>query len=1481
MKKLLYTLAALLVSNLVLAQTTEENYVSSTIPQVPVQTIYEVNNLPSDHKIENITYFDGLGRPKQSIAKQAGGNKKDIITPIVYDEFGRQIKDYLPTTRSGSSLDYEAQDNAFFTNLENSYITKFQEDFDINIASPNPYSEKHFEASPLNRVLEQGAPGFDWLVDTTSDEDHTIKFEYQTNSLDLNNVTADNVAFYKVIFPTGITEEPQLVFDGSYKENQLFKTITKDENWTSTSGNNHTTEEFKNKQGQVVLKRTYNLDIKHDTYYVYDDYSNLTYVISPKGSNEILSENIFTKLNQNIRYNEFVPNDEIGSPITVGSGEVNINLNNLNNTLQVNLNMSFNNPIEIKNGPIALLTEYVPDMIIGTTTSNYLIYIQDGFLHISGSETVSNVSDSFTVNLPQSVNNTTINDLCYQYHYDYRNRLIEKKIPGKDWEYIVYDKLDRPVLTQDALLRENNKWLFTKYDALGRVIISGVYTNTNSRTVIQNALNGYIENNILSMKESRTTENFIYSDRNTIFYYTNNQSLPSSGTIKIYTINYYDDYNVGLHTDLNYQDSYEQTLSRNNKSISTVSKVRVLGTDDWITTATYYDDKARPIYIVSKNEYLNTIDKVKIQLDFVGKTLETTSIHEKEGQSMIEIVDTFTYDHTGRLITQKQQIGNDVPELIAKNHYDELGQLKKKDVGGETILDGYTDLVGVEVDTNTGNIIKKGENGWNAGIATKGKFNNDGSVSCVPQQNNKSFMFGLSPTNNISQYYSHIKFAIYLAYNGVVKVYENGEIGTFGTYQAGDVFKVERLGDQIHYIKNNTPFYTSGQTSSGSLLGDVSLNFKDCVISDLKIESEDLNSVLQTVDYKYNIRGWLKEINDVEDLTANEDLFAFKLNYNDASEGASWWAPALYNGNISQTIWKTANTDSNKRSYAYRYDDLNRIKAGYFAKEDATTNNLALDDSYHLTSILYDRNGNLKRLKRNGHTNVDATEFGVMDYLNYSYNGNQLQEVNDWSTNTYGYNEGSNTGAGLDYVYDANGNMVRDYSKNIGDSTADADGITYNHLNLPTKVVFNNSLNNKIDYIYDATGVKLEKIVTEAGVLTITKYAGNFIYEENLADGEKLKFFNHPEGYVEPKNESDLSQGFQYVYQFKDHLGNIRLSYSDSNNDGAVSNDEIIEENNYYPFGLKHKGYNNIVSANANSAAGKYRYNGKEIQEELGLNMYDYGARFYDPALARWFTPDALAEKYYNTSTYTYALNNPVLFIDPDGNQVEMCCEELLATLRGWQDSGSAMTANTSQAADNYTQSARNATQRASDVVTEVSQSVEQTSSSAINSHIETSKALYGVQAQMGGSGVGLATGLRTATSKVSNVANATDNVSQLQTEVATVATEMKAAGKAPATVVGAELNGATSIATSGRPPSNVAPALQKAADDIGGVGNKTASGNTVGCCGEFQAANKLLLQNPSATPSQVNFTNAIRPRTGQVIPPCDNCTSVFPQLNN
>ncbi len=129
------------------------------------------------------------------------------------------------------------------------------------------------------------------------------------------------------------------------------------------------------------------------------------------------------------------------------------------------------------------------------------------------------------------------------------------------------------------------------------------------------------------------------------------------------------------------------------------------------------------------------------------------------------------------------------------------------------------------------------------------------------------------------------------------------------------------------------------------------------------------------------------------------------------------------------------------------------------------------------------------------------------------------------------------------------------------------------------------------------------------------------------------------------------------MYQYKDQVDNVRLSYSDSNNNGVIEpTTEIIEESNYYPFGLEHRGYSNVVRGTENNYQ---TYNGKEHVQELGLNWHDFGARNYDASLGRWFSIDPLTEEMRRYSPYNYAFNNPIRFIDPDGMKPfaeEDCC---------------------------------------------------------------------------------------------------------------------------------------------------------------------------------------------------------------------------------
>jgi len=113
---------------------------------------------------------------------------------------------------------------------------------------------------------------------------------------------------------------------------------------------------------------------------------------------------------------------------------------------------------------------------------------------------------------------------------------------------------------------------------------------------------------------------------------------------------------------------------------------------------------------------------------------------------------------------------------------------------------------------------------------------------------------------------------------------------------------------------------------------------------------------------------------------------------------------------------------------------------------------------------------------------------------------------------------------------------------------------------------------------------------------------------------------------------------FHYEYNLKDHLGNVCVTFNEA---GVVQ-----QEDSYYPFGLTIKGLHYPVSGNL---ANKFLYNGKELQDEFGFAMYDYGFRFYDPVIGRWWAVDPLSEKYYSLSNYAYCANNPIRLYDVDG----------------------------------------------------------------------------------------------------------------------------------------------------------------------------------------------------------------------------------------
>ena len=627
-------------------------------------------------KIENVTYLDGLGKAKQSIAIQQSPTSKDMVQHMEYDEFGRAVKQYLPLPSTQNTGNY-------ITNAQSQILSYYQNNF----SDQHPYSEVVYDNSPLNRTLESTSPGNTWQIIPNSDNDHTSKFEYDVN------------AFEEVLrFDIDEINSTHPLVQSYYDPGELLKNTAKNKNWVASDGKLNTKEVFTDKGGKKIAEFSYELrdgvQTKLLTYYVYDKGGNLRYVLTPKAFEAAGSVNYY-------EYFDWRPFLE--TP-TYGGGGVSVTI--ANDVITIRFDAGFT-PSKIKTQVPIVLIDIAP--VLNVSSSSFDKYLDfkkdDGTIVYSGfrAEIINNylyimnnygsgyLYQSFntqtitaTLNLSGSGNGYSFNsdilsDLCYQYKYDAFNRQIEQKVPGKDWEYMVYDPLDRPILTQDANLREQDKWLFVKYDAFGRVVYTGTYTDSGTRKYIQTQVDGYT--NAANKSNIETRVSTAASIGGVSINYSNN-AYPRNN-IEVLTVSYYDDYNF---TDSSLPTIpttiLGQTVTTRTKGLLTSSWTKTLDQSSWSKNYSFYDDKGRLIYLYDKN-YLGGYTKNESQLDFRGKVEESITKHKRTNlDPELAITDYFEYDHVERPKKHYQNINSQAQELISENTYNELGQLVSKKVGG-------------------------------------------------------------------------------------------------------------------------------------------------------------------------------------------------------------------------------------------------------------------------------------------------------------------------------------------------------------------------------------------------------------------------------------------------------------------------------------------------------------------------------------------------------------------------------------------------------------------------------------------------------------------------------------------------------------------------------------------------------------------------------------------------------------------------------
>ena len=433
----------------------------------------------------------------------------------------------------------------------------------------------------------------------------------------------------------------------------------------------------------------------------------------------------------------------------------------------------------------------------------------------------------------------------------------------------------------------------------------------------------------------------------------------------------------------------------------------------------------------------------------------------------------------------------------------------------------------------------------------------------------------------------------------------------------------------------NTYNANNDKIASASLSLDGNANHKINTVSydDLGRISEATHGAASGVDYVYNLRGW------ITDITARN--FEEHLTYNTGSYGTP-----CYNGNISTQTWKTSD-DGILRGYKFTYDKLNRLVNSVYGEGPSFSEHV---NRYSESIPQYTANGAIKKIIRHGLK--QNGEYGKIDNLDISLNGNQLSRVDDDALPvlrkgaTDFYDNKVNV-SGAEYEYDENGSLTMDANRGIT-------RIEYDMLDNPTLIQFSDG--SQTEYVYTSAGEKLRTIhrtatpnititmgekkdLTKEEILEAdsTDYIGNFIFE----NGKPSRYLFGGGYYTYAAPKAGYSN---YHYFLTDHLGNNRVVENE--------NDSIEQVTHYYPFGGVY------ADAGLNANMQKYKYNGKELDQMHGLNSYDYGARQYYPTVPIWDRMDPLSEKYYSMSPYAYCGDDPVNAFDPDGREIRIYYKE-------------------------------------------------------------------------------------------------------------------------------------------------------------------------------------------------------------------------------